>query len=138
MIFDSSIDFAHKTYGYLKNYKSVYSNISALKYEKIGDLNQTTCFNGDIFITSGSTLFQQYLKSGAPNGGSLTFTKGWFDIDLIYESEINFGLRHSGTGECNNYYKNTNYDDQTKESSISSIITTNLEKGDMSKYLREK
>lgn len=139
VIVHTTLNEFERCYGSLKTYKSVYSNIFSLKYERIGNLNQTTCFNGDVFVSSMNVLFGQYLKLSVPEDTEMSrLSNGWQSIDLLFESEINSGLRHGGTGECNEYYKNINYSDMTLESQNAGAISINITAGDASAYFRNK
>ena len=128
-----------RVYGAVKLYKSVYSNLSTIQYERIGDFNQVECFGGDTFLCTSSVLFGHYNKIQVPNNTTqLTDIQTQFDIDLLFESEVNFGLRHSGTDSCNAYYKNTLYNDDGLELTAGSGITASPVNGDMSAHIRAK
>jgi hypothetical protein len=128
-----------RVYGYIKVYKSVYSNLSTIMYERVGEKNQNICFNGDVFLSTSSVLFGHYEKVQIPNFTStLTNIDANFDIDLLFESEINFGIRHQGTDTCNTYYKNTLYSDYGLELIAGSGISGSPTTGDMSAHIRTK
>jgi hypothetical protein len=130
-----------QSYCYLKNQRSVYSNIFNLVYERIGNINQNICFNGDVFLSTTPIVFGKLDNTTTQSAGENFRTPnfGDFFIDWIFESEINSGLRHSTNTTCGKYYQNTKYVDFELLNNATPVpIALTRITGDMSKYIYDK
>lgn len=93
-------------YSTVKTYKEIFQSVFGIIYRRIGNLNQNQIYNGDAFISKLDVTNVTWVSVNRPFLAQNTIK---YEVELIQdiytESVINANYRHSGTDECNDYWR---------------------------------
>lgn len=103
-------------FGALKRNIEPFPNINSIVYRRITELNENRSFNGDGFISKFDVTNISWFDTDnvftipllQQNKDSIKYEFEYIR-DIVVESPVNTQYRHTGTTDCNTYYRGNGY-----------------------------